>query len=102
MREVRNPFRAQEAAALRKAERQAQAQDDPGPKEDAPQALGGEASHPVNSRDGDEAVSFRIRHGGLPFGGLDDVAPLLASLDAAGGAGSPEEFRPIVRAARAC
>jgi DNA mismatch repair protein MutS2 len=50
----------------------------------------------------DEAVSFRIRHGGLPFGGLEDVAPLLASLEAAGGAGSPEEFRPIVRAARAC
>ncbi len=50
----------------------------------------------------DEAVRFRIRHGGLPFGGLEDVAPLLASLEAAGGAGSPEEFRPIVRAARAC
>ncbi len=50
----------------------------------------------------DEAVSFRIRHGGLPFGGLEDVAPLLAALEASGGVGSPEEFRPIVRAARAC
>ena len=50
----------------------------------------------------DEAVSFRIRHGGLPFGGLEDLAPLLASLEASGGVGSPEEFRPIVRAARAC
>ena len=50
----------------------------------------------------DEAISFRIRHGGLPFGGLEDIAPLLASLEAAGGSGSPEEFRPIVRAARAC
>ena len=49
----------------------------------------------------DEAIGFKIRHGGLPLGGLEDVAPLLAALEEAGGAGSPEEFRPIVRAARA-
>jgi DNA mismatch repair protein MutS2 len=30
------------------------------------------------------------------------VAPLLSALEGAGGSGSPEEFRPIVRAARAC
>ncbi|HWZ85948.1 MAG TPA: Smr/MutS family protein [Thermoanaerobaculia bacterium] len=50
----------------------------------------------------DEAIAFRIRHGSLPLGGLEDVAPLLAALETAGGSGSPEEFRPIVRAARAC
>jgi DNA mismatch repair protein MutS2 len=151
VRKIRNPLGTEEAAALRKAERQAQAQDDPSAQEDASQALGGEASHSVNPSNGDgadrealefgvvlrliaslartppgraavlslapataqaevrrllaetdEAVSFRIRHGGLPFGGLEDVAPLLAALEASGGAGSPEEFRPVVRAARAC
>ncbi len=50
----------------------------------------------------DEAVAFRIRHGGLPLGGLEDVAPALATLEASGGSASPEEFRPFVRAARAC
>ena len=50
----------------------------------------------------DEAIAFRLRHGSLPLGGLDDVAPHLAALEAAGGSGSPEEFRPMVRAARAC
>lgn len=30
------------------------------------------------------------------------MAPLLSALEDAGGSGSPEEFRPIVRAARAC
>ncbi len=50
----------------------------------------------------DEAIAFRIRHGGLPLGGLEDVVPVLAALEGSGGAGSPEEFRPVVRAARAC
>jgi len=50
----------------------------------------------------DEATAFRLRHGALPLGGLEEVAPLFASLEQSGGAGSPEEFRPIVRAARAC
>ena len=49
----------------------------------------------------DEAISFRIRHGGLPLGGLEDIAPYLAALESAGGSGAPEELRPIVRAARA-
>ncbi len=33
--------------------------------------------------------------------GLDDIGPALESLESSGGAGAPEEFRPIVRAARA-
>ena len=151
MREIRNPLRAEEAAALRKAEREAQAQDDSGAQEDASQALGREASHPVDPSNGDgadgealefgvvlrliaslartppgraavlslepageeaevrrllaetdEAIAFRIRYGSLPLGGLEDVGPLLAALADAGGSGAPEDFRPIVRAARAC
>jgi DNA mismatch repair protein MutS2 len=151
VREIRNPVRAEEAAALRKAERQAQAQDDSSAQEDASQALGREASNPVDPSNGDgadrealefgvvlrliaslartppgraavlsltpapdeaevrrllaetdEAVAFRIRHGGLPLAGLEDIGPLLAALEAAGGSGAPEDFRPIVRAARAC
>jgi DNA mismatch repair protein MutS2 len=50
----------------------------------------------------DEAVAFRLRHGSLPLAGLDDVAPGLAVLSSSGGAASPEEFRPFIRAARAC
>ncbi len=49
----------------------------------------------------DEAIAFRIRHGSLPLAGLEDVEPLLCSLEACGGAGATEEFRPIIRAARA-
>lgn len=49
----------------------------------------------------EEAVAFRIRHGSLPLGGLEDVAPLLDALEESGGAGGPEDFRPIVQAARA-
>ena len=48
-----------------------------------------------------EAISFRLRHGRLPLAGLEDIEPLLEGLAQAGGAGTPEEFRPIVRAARA-
>jgi len=49
-----------------------------------------------------EASAFQIRHGRLPLAGLDDVDAFLESLESTGGSGAPEEFRPIVRAARAC
>jgi DNA mismatch repair protein MutS2 len=48
-----------------------------------------------------EAAAFQIRNGRLPLSGLEDVDPLLDALADAGGAGTPEEFRPIVRAVRA-
>ena len=48
-----------------------------------------------------EASGFRIRHGRLPLAGLDDVGPALGALASAGGSGAPEDFRPILRAARA-
>ena len=48
-----------------------------------------------------EAVAFQIRHGRLPLTGLEEIGPTLDALAASGGAGSPEEFRPVVRAARA-
>jgi DNA mismatch repair protein MutS2 len=48
-----------------------------------------------------EATGFRIRHGRLPLAGLDDVGPALDALASAGGSGAPEDFRPILRAARA-
>jgi len=41
MREIRDPLGAEEAATLRETERQAQAQGDPSPQEDAAQAFGG-------------------------------------------------------------
>jgi DNA mismatch repair protein MutS2 len=47
-----------------------------------------------------EASAFQTRHGRLPLSGLEDVEPFLDLLARAGGAGTPEEFRPIVRAAR--
>lgn len=49
----------------------------------------------------EEASAFRLRHGSLPLGGVEDVTPLLDALEESGGAGGPEDFRPIVRAARA-
>ena len=152
MREIRHPLRIEEAAALRKAERQAEAQDDSSPKEDAPQALGRAPRHDVASSHGDggdadfeslefgvvlrlvsslartppgraavlslapaldeqrvlgllaetaEATAFQIRHGRLPLAGLEEVGPALDTLADAGGSGAPEDFRPIVRAARA-
>jgi DNA mismatch repair protein MutS2 len=149
MREIRDSVRAEEAAALRKAERQEKAQDDPGPQEDASQALRGATRRSLTPGEGGgvdrealefdvvlrlvsalartppgraavlslaparredevrrlleetgEAVGFRIRHGRLPLAGLEDIAPLLDALARAGGAGTPEEFRPIVQAAR--
>ena len=150
MREIRHPLRAEEKTALRKAEREAQAQDDPGPQENAPQALRGASSDSLSPGDGDgadrealelgvvlrlvsalartppgraavlslspspdeavvrrllaetgEATAFQIRHGRLPLSGLEEIGPILDALAAAGGAGDPELFRPVVRAARA-
>lgn len=49
----------------------------------------------------DEAIAFQIRHGRLPLAGLEHIEPFLDELTQAGGAGSPELFRPLVRAARA-
>jgi DNA mismatch repair protein MutS2 len=47
VREVGDPLRAEEETALRKAERETEAQGDPGSQEDAPQALGGTSGHDV-------------------------------------------------------
>ena len=150
MREIRHPLRAQETPALRKAEREEKAQDDSGPEENAPQAVGGASGFglvPAGGGGADreslefgvvlrlvsalartppgraavlslvpaheegsvarllaetaEASAFLIRHGRLPLAGLDEVGPALESLTDAGGSGAPEDFRPIVRAARA-
>ncbi len=49
----------------------------------------------------DEAIAFRLRYGALPLAGVEDLAPMLAALAETGGAGAAEEYRPIVRAARA-
>lgn len=48
-----------------------------------------------------EAIAFQIRHGRLPLTGLEDIGAALDALEGSGGAGSPEDFRSIVRAARA-
>jgi DNA mismatch repair protein MutS2 len=48
-----------------------------------------------------EASAFQMRHGKLPLAGLDDVGPALDALADSGGAALPEDFRPIVSAARA-
>src|SRR5262245_63957119 len=48
-----------------------------------------------------EATAFQIRHGRLPLAGLEEIGPVLDALAGAGGAGDPELFRPVVRAARA-
>ena len=48
-----------------------------------------------------EAIAFGIRHGRLPLAGLEDIDLPLDELAQAGGSGSPESFRPLVRAARA-
>ena len=58
MREVRDPVGAQEASALRKAEREAQAQDDSGPKENASETLR-------------RAASQHLGHDIPPGGGVD-------------------------------
>ena len=48
-----------------------------------------------------EAVAFHIRHGRLPLAGLDDISPALDLLAESGGSAAPEDFRAVVRAARA-
>ncbi len=48
-----------------------------------------------------EAWSFRIAHGRLPLAGVGDIAPLLEALARSGGHGAPEDFGPILAAARA-
>src|SRR5690242_3410111 len=150
VREIRNPFRAEEETALREAEREAQAQDDSGSQENASETLGGAAGDSVSSSSGDggdrdalelpvvlrliaslartppgraavlslepsfeetevrrrlaetgEATAFQIRHGRLPLAGLEELSPILDELARQGGVGSPEQFRPVVRAARA-
>src|SRR5262249_15144320 len=52
-------------------------------------------------RETGEGMAYHIRHGRLPLAGLEDLVPVLEELSRAGGVGSPEQFRPIVRAARA-
>ncbi len=149
VREIWDPVGIEEAAALREAQREAQAQDDPSPKEDASETLGGTSSHPLNGseREGDvqalefdvvlrlvsslartepgrraieqltparqessvarlleetsEAWAFRLRHGKLPLAGIVEISPILAALQSAGGAASPQEFRPILAVVRA-
>jgi DNA mismatch repair protein MutS2 len=49
VREIGNSLGTEKAPALRKTEREAQTQNDPGPQKDASQALGGASSHPVRS-----------------------------------------------------
>src|SRR5262249_44087941 len=65
VREIGNSLGTEEASALRKAERQAQAQDDPGPQEDAAQAVGREAGDTLighsSGRGGDlDALEFPL------------------------------------------
>jgi DNA mismatch repair protein MutS2 len=49
VREIGNSLGTEKAPALRKTEREAQTQNDPGPQENASQAFGGASSHPVRS-----------------------------------------------------
>jgi dsDNA-specific endonuclease/ATPase MutS2 len=44
---------------------------------------------------------LRISRGRLPLSGLVDLAPTLEALERAGGNASPEDFRPVLAAARA-
>jgi DNA mismatch repair protein MutS2 len=48
-----------------------------------------------------EAESFQIRHGRLPLAGIDELSARLAALEAAGGIGTHEEYRPVLAVARA-
>lgn len=48
-----------------------------------------------------ELGEFRAREGRLPVAGLQDLAAPLSALESSGGAGGPEEFRPIVSSAKA-
>ena len=58
VREVGDPLGAEEASALREAERETQAQGDPGSQEDAPQALGGASRHDVIPLRAEDAVDL--------------------------------------------
>jgi DNA mismatch repair protein MutS2 len=73
VREVGNPLGAEEASALREAEREAQAQGDPGSQEDAPQTLGGASRHDVAIRPAEDGADLRA----LEF---DVVLRLISSL----------------------
>lgn len=48
-----------------------------------------------------EMQVFRAGKGRLPLAGVEDISPLLEALRDSGGAAGPEEFRPILAAARA-
>ncbi|HKF44455.1 MAG TPA: Smr/MutS family protein [Thermoanaerobaculia bacterium] len=48
-----------------------------------------------------ELWEFRTRHGRLPLAGVEEIAPVLEALRASGGAAAPEDFRPVLSAARA-
>ena len=48
-----------------------------------------------------EAWEFRARNGRLPLAGVEEVSPLLEALRQSGGAAAPEDFRPVLAAARA-
>ena len=59
MREVGDPLRTEEKTALREAERETEAQGDPGSQEDASQALGGTSGHPVATSRKEDGVDLR-------------------------------------------
>jgi len=44
---------------------------------------------------------FRLRHGRLPLAGVEEITPLIEALHASGGTAAPEDFRPVLSAARA-
>ena len=48
-----------------------------------------------------ETWEFRTRHGRLPLAGVEEIAPVLETLRASGGAAAAEDFRPVIAAARA-
>jgi DNA mismatch repair protein MutS2 len=73
VREVRHPLGAEETAALRKAEREEEAQGDPGAQKDAPQALGGASRDDVTVPSAGDGVDLRA----LEF---DVVLRLVSSL----------------------
>ena len=47
-----------------------------------------------------EAWVFRAGNGRLPLAGVEDISPSLEALESSGGAAGPEDFRPILAAAR--
>jgi DNA mismatch repair protein MutS2 len=152
VRKIRNSVGAEEASALRKAERQAQAQDDPGAQEDASKAFRGAAGEHLATdlaSEGDvdrealefdvvlllissfartppgkaavrrlvpafdepsvrrridetaELIQFRLDRGRLGVAGVEEIGPVLDSLERSGGAGALSDFAPILAVARA-